>query len=100
MLFKHFKTLQSYGQGFEQLVNKAVEYRAQEHNEARWTLSARELQSIQEQMDSMTQKSVAFTTHFLDIRGTVAEAFMAQIAEYTTVVDNKVNVGIDDRITV
>ena len=46
----------------------------------------------------MSKRSDSFTTNFLSIRETVAETFMAQLEEYTTVVDDKANVGIDDRI--
>ena len=43
MLFKHYETLLSYHNSFDELIERTKQYREQEHNEATWTLSTREL---------------------------------------------------------
>lgn len=98
MLYKHYQVIKSYQHAFDELVQKAQQYRKQEEQEALFSLKTTELQNIQTTLDEIKQRTVAFNGQFVECRDEVMKTFGAQFNEYMTSVDNQPGHGIDAQL--
>ena len=53
MLFKHYESLLAYQHAFEELTNRATEYRQNEEHEGGWAIKGEELKGIQTNLDEI-----------------------------------------------
>lgn len=98
MLYKHYQVIKSYQHAFDELVQKAQQYRKQEEQEALFSLKTTELQNIQTTLDEIKQRTVAFNGQFVECRDEVMKTFGAQFNEYMTSIDNQPGHGIDAQL--
>lgn len=98
MLYKHYQVIKSYQHAFDELSSKAQQYRKEEEREALFSLKTSELANIQQVLDEIKQRTIAFHGQFEDCKTEVMNTFTAQFNELMTSIDNQPGHGIDSKL--
>lgn len=93
--FKHYHTIMSYQHSYDELAQKAIDYRAMEDRMGLAAMKSQEIAQIQDTLTELKDQAVSFNQQFERIKETVVASFQAQLEEYISAVDTQSAFGLD-----